>query len=248
MVCLVKTTEIEHYIRISCSVDSRFPQFLYRTEVAEILVCPHAIVFAESIAHVSAFVYNLEILAETVFKTLERSYLVSSLERGAAAADSHHLYCILSDHGYLLYLRGIQRKDIPLVLQKHDTLAAYLTACSLVFVATHRAPRTVAVHSRAESESKHATHLVVKFIFREFPRFDAVEIRIGKPIVVVGVGDTVGQTVGPASELHVETTLHGCLRIMNGTPVGYDGTIPAPFPFENVVHEDGVIACMFATE
>ena len=107
---------------------------------------------------------------------------------------------------------------------------------------TKETKRLLTVHRGTEEETEHATHLVVEFPGRIFTLLDPLLIGISHIIEVVGVGLAHCQTIGPRTELHVETIGDGFVRIMTAAPVGDDHTIILPVTLQDLVKHDVIVA------
>ena len=105
-----------------------------------------------------------------------------------------------------------------------------------------RAVRTVSIHRSAVGEAQDASYLVVQFFCSDFAFTNQFQVRICQVIIVVSVAGSVGQSVGPASELHIESIGDGFLCVMNASPVRDDNTVETPFAFQYVVQEVLVMA------
>lgn len=106
--------------------------------------------------------------------------------------------------------------------------------------------RFAGVHRRAENQPQHPARLVVERRRRSLALAEHIEVGGGEVIVVVGVAGTPAQTVGPRTELHVETVLGGLLRVVRAAPVGDDHAVEGPVAFQNVVQQVAVVAAMLS--
>ena len=170
-----------------------------------------------------------------------------NLERRRTTTHGHHLDSVLSHYGNLLCLFKVERQE-TFVLKEHDTLLAYLLSSSIVLIAAQRAKRTVLVAGSAEDETEHTTHLVVKFLCTDLAFFDEFLIRTSHVIVVVGIGKTHLQAIGPCAILKVKTVEDSLLGALCSSPVGNDSSIEAPFALQDLVHEIIVMASMLTAE
>ena len=103
------------------------------------------------------------------------------------------------------------------------------------------------VHRRAEVEAQHASHLLVE-CFHEVGLalagglVDELLVRLCKIVGVVGVGASHRQSVGPCSELHVESVEDGLFGVVTAAPVAHDDSVEAPVAFQDTVQRDIIMA------
>ena len=97
------------------------------------------------------------------------------------------------------------------------------------------AVRTLSVHSRAEEQSQHTAHLVVKFPCGVLAALDIFKIWCGKIIVLVSVACACRQTIGPGSELHVQSVLYSLVSVVTSAPVAYHHAVKCPVALQNAV-------------
>ena len=91
-------------------------------------------------------------------------------------------------------------------------------------------------------QTEHAAHLLVEFPLGIAAVLDGFLIGERQVIVVVGIGGAHHQTVGPCSELHVESVLNSLVHVMRAAPVAYHHTIEAPVAFQDIVQQYAVVA------
>ena len=135
----------------------------------------------------------------------------------------------------------LNRQHIPLILQQHDTLAGNLAGCSIVSFRAKEAVGTLTVHRRAEVQSEHAAHLLVKFLGGIAAFLNGLLVGIGQIVVVVGVCGTHGQTVGPRTKLHVETVADSLIHVVTAAPVRNHHTVEAPLLLQYLVEQRLVV-------
>ncbi len=79
MVRLVETSKVEHYVGFFCRFHGIGSELFHSSEVAQVLICLHPVVFSESVANVSAFVHNVKVFTESSFQSFKRSDFISCL-------------------------------------------------------------------------------------------------------------------------------------------------------------------------
>ena len=102
--------------------------------------------------------------------------------------------------------------------------------------------RFVTVHGGAIEQSQHAAHLVVEFLGGVLALHNLLLVSLGQIVAVVGIGLTHGQSVGPSTELEVESVLHSLVGIMTAAPVADHYAVEAPILLQNLVEHGGVVA------
>ena len=193
-------------------------------------------------------------------QSVERHQLALHLQRRRTAADSHHLDGILADDQYLFIFSKVEgqqrllgflvlRREVGerTVLQQHNAFAGNLPGCGIVVVGTEEALCAVGVHRRAEVQTQHATHLLIKCLHQvglalACGFIDEFLVRLGQIVAVVGICAAHRQTVGPRAELHIESVEDGLLGVVTAAPVAHDDTVEAPVAFQDAVQRDFIMA------
>ena len=102
----------------------------------------------------------------------------------------------------------------------------------------------VALHGSTEEQAQNAAYLLIEFLGSVLTLLDKFLVGIGQIIVVVGIGSTHRQTVGPGTELKIESVLYRLVSIMTATPVGDDYSIEPPIVLQDLVEQDLVVTVM----
>ena len=111
-------------------------------------------------------------------------------------------------------------------------------------LAAEEAKGLVALHGGTEEQAQYTAYLLIEFLGGVLTLFDEFLVGIGQIIVVVGIGSTHRQTVGPGTELKIESVLNRLIRIMTATPVGDDYSIEPPIVLQDLVEQDLVVTVM----
>ncbi len=111
-------------------------------------------------------------------------------------------------------------------------------------LAAHLAVTLRIVHGRAYHKAEHAAGLVVKLLGADLSLADKFQIRTGHVIVVICVARTVGESVGPASELKVKTIGDSLTGVVCATPVADNRSVEPPFFLEDVVEHTLIVTEM----
>ena len=109
-------------------------------------------------------------------------------------------------------------------------------------LAAKESERLVAFHGGAVEKAQHTAHLLVQLLSSIFSFPDKLLVRKRHIVVVVCVGCTHGETIGPRTELKVESVLDSLLSIVTSAPVAYYHTVKTPVLLQNLVEHGGVVA------
>ena len=60
-------------------------------------------------------------------------------------------------------------------------------------------------------------------------------------ISIITIGSTHSETISPGTEFQVKAVGNGLISIVAATPVGNDGSVEAPIPFQHIVQEIAVM-------
>ena len=90
-------------------------------------------------------------------------------------------------------------------------------------------------------QTEHTAHLLVEFPLGIAAVLDSLLIGERQVIVVVGIGGAHHQTVGPCSELHVESVLNSLVHVVRAAPVTDHHTIEAPVALQDIVQQYAVM-------
>ena len=131
MIALVQTTEEQHHIGIAGHTQSLVAKLLGRTRVVEVLTGHHTVVFAGGITYIAAGINYFSLVAHALFESVERSDLITGLQRRRTAAHCHHLYCVFTYHEDVGSPFGAEWEHTAFVAQEHDAVGSY-RACGIV--------------------------------------------------------------------------------------------------------------------
>ena len=206
-----------------------------RPVVFELLSGAHTIVIAGDIAHIPTGIVYRDAVSQPCLQTLKGRNLPLHFQRRTAAPDSHHLDGILAHHKHTFGLCRVDGQHPALVLEQHDAFFRNLPGSPIMVVGAQETMRAVAVHRRAIVEAEHAPHFVVELFRGVFAFVDALQIGVGKVVVVVGIAGPHRQSVGPRPELHVESVPDGLLRVVGSSPVAHHHAVKLPVAFQYLV-------------
>ena len=239
IVALVQSAKDNHHIGLLCLLNGLGNQLVGRAHLVERATYRHAIIALNRIAHVTTGKVNLCLL-ETTADAIEGQDLLLHLQRRGASANGHHLNGILAHHQDTLRL--LQRQHATLVLQQNDTLLGNLQGRLVMTLRTEESIRLMVIHRGTIEQTEHTTNLLVEFLRRVLPLLNKLLIRQSQIVVVVGIGGTHRQTIGPGSELEVESVGDSLVGIVASAPVADNHAIIAPVLFEDLVQENMIVA------
>ena len=252
MIALVQSTYKDDHISLTGFLDSLLQEFFLRAHLIETAAYGDTIVTLYGVAHIATSIIDLGI-GETRTDTVEGKNLLLHLQRGGTATYGHHLDGIFTDHQNLLLSCRINRQHRSLnsppfggvgggfILQQHDTLLSNLQCCLIMALRTEEAKGLLTVHRRTIEQSEHAAHLVVEFLRRVLTLLDQLLVGIGHKVEIIGIGLAHRQSVGPRTELQVESVLDGLFGVVTATPVGDDHTIVLPITLQDLVEHNIIV-------
>ena len=106
---------------------------------------------------------------------------------------------------------------------------------------TEETKRLLTVHRRTIEQAEHAAHLVVEFLRRVLTLLDQLLVGIGHKVEIIGIGLAHRQSVGPGTELQVESVLDGLFGVVTAAPVGDDYTIVLPITLQDLVEHNVIV-------
>ena len=98
------------------------------------------------------------------------------------------------------------------------------------------------VHCGTEEKTQNAAHFVVQFAFRIFPFTNESLVGISQIIVVVSIGLSHGQSIGPCTKFQVQSVFDSLFCIVSATPIGDNHAIELPIAFQNLIEQNVVVA------
>ena len=104
------------------------------------------------------------------------------------------------------------------------------------------AERLAALHRRPHNQLEHAGGLLIKFFSAHLALAYEFEIRRCHIIAVVGICPAHSQAVRPGAEFEVQTIVDGLPGVVAAAPVGNDGPVEAPLPFQYAVQQALIVA------
>ena len=218
-------------------------ELLIGAGLAEVLAGGDAVVCTAGVAYIAALIDDLGV-RERLPDAVQRRNLVLGLQRGRAAADGHHLDGVLAGHEDAL--RAPDRQQPAVVLQQHDALGAYLAGGGIMLRGGETPGLVLGVHAGAEDKAQDPAGFGVQFLGPGTAVGDALKIRVGEEIGIVGVGLAHREPVGPGAELHVQAVGDGLVGVVDAAPVADHHSVEAPFTLEDVVQQVLVVAVPLA--
>ena len=106
---------------------------------------------------------------------------------------------------------------------------------------TEEAIWLVAVHRGAIEQTKDTTYFLVEFFHIVFTFLYKFLIGQSKVITIIGIGSPHGQTIGPRTELEVESIGDCLVGIMTSTPITDYHTIVTPILFQNLIQQNAIM-------
>ena len=107
---------------------------------------------------------------------------------------------------------------------------------------TEESDTVLTVHRCPVEQAQHAPHLVVEFLRGISAFLNGFLVGSSKIIIVVSVGGSHGQAVGPCAELHVESVAYSLIHVVGATPIAHHHSVEFPVSFQDLVQHDGIMA------
>ena len=252
---LVESAEHNHHIGLASLADGLVDEFVLRTAVAKFVIAyGDSVETLDGVAHIATgIVHNTagRLLTNRFKQSVDGYKFALYFKRRRATSYGHHLNSILTDNKNLLVFRQVERQQTVAcslargcldrtVLQQHNTLSGNLTSSCIMIFRTEESLGAMFVHRGAEVETQHTAYLFIKRLQQVCLALtgclvDELFERFSQIVVVVGVGATHCQTIGPCSKLHVESVEYGLFGVVTTAPVAYYHTIEAPVAFQDTV-------------